>query len=174
EYVPPLVSGRSLDARLKRKGRLSPGEAVRLTREVADALSYAHAQGVVHRDVKPANILLADGHGPLADFGVAIATDEIETERITDSGMALGTRSHSSPEQAAGSRAVDARSDVYSLGCVRFELLVGPRSSGSPDGEQLLAERFTTTLPPVSSIVPGTPVWLDAVMTLGTAARPAP
>jgi len=172
-YVTPFVTGGSLDARLKREGRLPPAEAVRLTREVADALSYAHAQGVVHRDVKPANILLADDHALLADFGVAIATDAIETERITDSGMALGTRSHSSPEQAAGSRAVDARSDVYSLGCVLFELLVGPRGSGSPDGEQLLAERFTTTLPPVSSIVPGTPVWLDAVITRATATAPA-
>jgi tetratricopeptide (TPR) repeat protein/TolB-like protein len=132
---------------------------------VADALTHAHAHGVIHRDVKPHNILLHEGHALLADFGVARADgDGVRT----DSGLAVGTAAYASPEQAAGSRALDERSDVYGLGCVLYEMLAGP----APKGRELLAKRFTEPLPPVSRLRADVPAWLDPVLDRALAGHP--
>jgi len=124
-YVMPYVDGESLRDRLKRAKRLPVPEAVRIANEVADALEYAHSRGVVHRDIKPENILLSAGHAVVSDFGIARAISAAGGERLTATGIALGTLQYMSPEQAFGDRAVDGRSDVYSLGCVLHEMLGG-------------------------------------------------
>lgn len=164
-YVTPYISGGSLADRLKREPPLSVDEAVGLAQEVADALAHAHAHGVIHRDVKPDNILLHEGHGLLADFGVAHAAgDGVRT----DSGLAVGTAAYASPEQAAGSRGLDERSDVYGLGCVLYEMLAGP----GPMGRELLAKRFAEPLPPVSQLRGDVPPRLDPVVDRALAGRP--
>jgi eukaryotic-like serine/threonine-protein kinase len=124
-YVMPLVTGETLRARLERERQLPIDDALRVTREVADALGYAHAQGIIHRDIKPENILLQDGHALVADFGIALAVQSAGGERMTQTGMSLGTPQYMSPEQAMGERSVDARSDIYALGAVTYEMLVG-------------------------------------------------
>src|SRR2546426_4953714 len=122
----PFVSGESLRHRLTREGKLPVADAVRILHEMADALAYAHAEGVIHRDVKPENILLEGGHAVLTDFGVARALVESRSGgRLTDTGLALGTPGYMSPEQAAGERHVDARADVYALAVVGYEMLAG-------------------------------------------------
>src|SRR4051812_34839804 len=124
-YVMPFAEGETLRARLAREGRLPVAEAVRLAREVADALDHAHARGVVHRDVKPENVLLLGGHALVADFGIALALEHAGGERLTRTGLTLGTPQYMAPEQAAGERALDARVDVYALGAVLYEMLAG-------------------------------------------------
>ena len=131
-YVMPLVTGETLRARLEREQQLPIDEAVRIARQVADALGYAHAQGVVHRDVKPENILLQDGHALVADFGIALAVQSAGGQRMTQTGLSLGTPQYMSPEQAMGERTLDARTDVYALGAVTYEMLTGePPFSGA-------------------------------------------
>ena len=129
-YVMPYVEGDSLRQRLEREGRLSVQEAMRIGREVADALSYAHARNVLHRDIKPENILLSGEHALVADFGIARAITAAASDRVTQTGFTVGTPGYMSPEQAAGSERLDGRSDVYSLGCVLYEMLVGDPPSG--------------------------------------------
>ena len=124
-YVMPLVRGETLRARLERERQLPIADAVRIAREVADALQHAHAQGVIHRDIKPDNILLQDGHALVADFGIALAVQSAGGQRMTQTGLSLGTPQYMSPEQAMGERTIDARSDLYALGAVTYEMLVG-------------------------------------------------
>jgi serine/threonine-protein kinase len=124
-YVMPFVDGETLRARLGRERRLGVAESVRLAREVADALEHAHRHGVVHRDVKPENILLQDGHALVADFGIALALEHAGGERLTRTGLTLGTPQYMPPEQAAGERGIDERADVYALGAVLHEMLAG-------------------------------------------------
>jgi serine/threonine protein kinase len=124
-YVMPLVTGESLRQRLERERQLPIDDAVRITREVAAALDYAHRQGVVHRDIKPENILLHDGSALVADFGIALAVQTAAGARMTQTGLSLGTPQYMSPEQAMGERAIDARSDIYSLAAVTYEMLTG-------------------------------------------------
>ena len=121
----PYVEGETLRARLERERQLPLGDALRIAAEVVDALAYAHARGVVHRDVKPENVLLQGGHALVADFGIALAVEQAGGIRMTQTGLSLGTPQYMSPEQAMGERAVDARSDVYALGAVLYEMLVG-------------------------------------------------
>ncbi|MEQ1691164.1 MAG: serine/threonine-protein kinase [Gemmatimonas sp.] len=131
-YVMPLVTGETLRARLEREQQLPIGEAVRIAREVASALDYAHRQGVIHRDIKPENILLHDGQAIVADFGIALAVQQAGGQRMTQTGLSLGTPQYMSPEQAMGERAIDARSDIYSLAAVLYEMLTGdPPFTGS-------------------------------------------
>jgi tRNA A-37 threonylcarbamoyl transferase component Bud32/tetratricopeptide (TPR) repeat protein/TolB-like protein len=185
-YVMPWIEGESLRDRLEREGRLPVDEALAIGREIADALSYAHRLGVVHRDVKPENILLA-GYSPregeagrgwhalLADFGVA-RTAPTGTDRatpITESGMPLGTPAYASPEQAAGSRSLDGRTDIYSLGCVLYELLVGAPAGGGATAGQLLERRFGGPLPAVRTLRPEVPDWVDGVLSCAMAGNPA-
>jgi hypothetical protein len=124
-YVMPVVTGESLRQRLDRERQLPIDDAVRIAREVGSALDYAHRQGVVHRDIKPENILLHDGSAMVADFGIALAVQSAGGQRMTQTGLSLGTPQYMSPEQAMGERAIDARSDIYSLAAVTYEMLTG-------------------------------------------------
>ncbi len=124
-YWMPSIEGEALRERLARDGHLPLGDAVAVVRQVADALSYAHARGVVHRDVKPESILLNAGHATVTDFGIARAIDRAAEDQLTQPGVVLGTPAYMSPEQAGGSSELDARSDVYALGCVFYEMLAG-------------------------------------------------
>ena len=117
-YSMPLVEGESLRARLRRDGELPVAETVRILRDVADALSYAHRHGVVHRDIKPDNVLVSDGHALVTDFGVAKALDEARHSVLTSAGLALGTPAYMAPEQAAADPHVDHRADIYAVGAV--------------------------------------------------------
>jgi eukaryotic-like serine/threonine-protein kinase len=124
-YLMPYVEGESLRDRLRREKQLPLEDALRIAREVALALDYAHRHGVVHRDIKPENILLSDNQALVADFGVARAVEAAGQDRLTETGLSVGTPSYMSPEQAAGERDLDGRTDIYSLGCVLYEMSVG-------------------------------------------------
>jgi len=141
-YVMPFIEGESLRDRLRREKQLPIDEAVRLTREVASALDYAHRHGVIHRDVKPENILLHDGSALVADFGIALAASKAGT-RMTETGMSLGTPHYMSPEQAMGEREITARSDVYALGCVLYEMLTGEPPFTGPTAQAVVAKVIT-------------------------------
>jgi serine/threonine-protein kinase len=133
-YVMPYVEGESLRDRIRREQQLPIDEAVRIAREVLDALQYAHERGIVHRDIKPENILLHGGHAMVADFGIALAASKVDGgTRMTETGMSLGTPQYMSPEQAMGERTITGRADVYALGCVLYEMLAGepPFTGGS-------------------------------------------
>jgi serine/threonine-protein kinase len=143
-YVMPYVEGESLRARLTRERQLPVEEAVRIAREVADALDYAHRHGVIHRDIKPENILLHDGRALVADFGIALAAARSEGgSRMTETGMSLGTPFYMSPEQAMGEREITARSDVYALGCVTYEMLTGEPPFTGPTAQAIIARVMT-------------------------------
>jgi serine/threonine-protein kinase len=124
-YVMPFVEGESLRDRLNREKQLSIDEAVGIATDVASALDYAHRHGVIHRDIKPENVLFHDGRALVADFGIALAAQKAVGGRMTETGMSLGTPQYMSPEQAMGEREVTARSDVYSLGAMTYEMLLG-------------------------------------------------
>jgi len=131
-YVMPYVAGETLRDRLQRERQLPIEEALRIAREVADALGHAHAQGIVHRDIKPENILLQGGHALVADFGIALAVSAAGGQRMTQTGLSLGTPQYMSPEQAMGEKGIDSRSDLYALGVVVYEMLTGdPPFTGS-------------------------------------------
>ncbi|MGH7470730.1 MAG: serine/threonine-protein kinase, partial [Longimicrobiales bacterium] len=124
-YVMPFVAGDTLRVRLEREKQLSIDESIAITTAVASALDYAHRRGVIHRDIKPENILFQDGQAVVADFGIALAVQQAGGNRLTETGLSLGTPQYMSPEQATGDRVLDARSDIYSLGCVFYEMLAG-------------------------------------------------
>jgi serine/threonine-protein kinase len=143
-YVMPYVEGESLRDRLTRETQLPVDEAVRLTCEVASALDYAHRKGVVHRDIKPENILLHDGRAMVADFGIALAVFRSDGgTRMTETGMSLGTPHYMSPEQAMGEREITAKSDVYALGCVLYEMLTGEPPFTGPTAQAIVARVMT-------------------------------
>ena len=145
-YVMPFIEGESLRDRLRREKQLPVDEAVRIATEVASALDYAHRHGVVHRDIKPENILLHDGSALVADFGIALAASKAGGDRMTETGMSLGTPHYMSPEQAMGEREITARSDVYALGAVLYEMLTGdPPFTGST--AQAVVARVVTESP---------------------------
>ena len=145
-YVMPFVAGETLRNRLTREKQLPVADAVRIATEVASALDYAHRHGVVHRDIKPENILLHDGQAMVADFGIALAASKASDDRMTETGMSLGTPHYMSPEQAMGAREVTARSDVYALGAVLYEMLTGdPPFTGST--AQAIVARVVTESP---------------------------
>src|SRR3954453_20915043 len=139
------MPGGSLGERLQRDGKLSVRDALRIAEEVSAALDYAHRAGFVHRDVKPENILFADGHALLADFGVArVCCGEGEDE-VTAAGIAIGTPEYMSPEQASGDRDIDGRSDVYALGCVMYEMLTGAAPFRADSQRAVMARHMTET-----------------------------
>src|SRR5881227_3308386 len=153
-YVMPFVEGESLRGRLRRETQLSIEDAITIACEVADALSYAHSFGVVHRDIKPENILLHGGHAVVADFGIARVIQDAGVEKLTQTGMSIGTAAYMSPEQFSGEN-VDGRSDMYSLACVLYEMLVGEVPFTGPNAIAIMA-RHTMEMPPSIQIVRGT------------------
>lgn len=161
-YLMPYVSGETLRARISRERQLSVEAAIQICREAADALSYAHAQGIIHRDIKPENILLSGGHAVIADFGIARAIDLAGVQALTNTGMGgPGTPAYMSPEQLLGDTPLDGRSDIYSLGCVFFEMLTGKPPFVGKEG---FAKRFTESAPAPSTLRKGIPERVDALV----------
>ena len=157
-YVMPFVTGESLRDRLEREKQLPVEDALRITREVADALGHAHGHGIIHRDIKPENILLQGGHALVADFGIALAVQSAGGPRLTQTGLSLGTPQYMSPEQAMGERTMDARSDVYALGAVLYEMLTGePPFTGATVAAVVAKVLATEPAPPTATrkTVPG-------------------
>ena len=142
-YVMPYVEGESLRARLDRERQLPIDDAIRITHEVASALGYAHRHSVIHRDIKPENILLHDGHAVVADFGIALAVTSAGGGRLTQTGLSLGTPQYMSPEQATGEREIDARSDLYSLAAVTYEMLAGETPHTGNTMQAVIARMLT-------------------------------
>lgn len=163
-YVMPVVRGESLRQRLDREGSFELAVALRLTIEVCGALDYAHRHGVVHRDIKPENILLSEGHALVTDFGIAHAIDHAAGDRLTSIGLTLGTPAYLSPEQAAGEREIDGRSDQYSLACVLFELLTGNPPFSGPTTMAFLAQHLTQLAPSVVTQRPEVPEGLEGAI----------
>jgi tRNA A-37 threonylcarbamoyl transferase component Bud32 len=161
-YVMPYVEGESLRQHLDKSGRLSLDEALRLTREAAEAIGYAHSLGVVHRDIKPENILLSRGHAVIADFGIARAIDAARDDHITTSGVALGTTAYMSPEQSLAEE-VDARSDVWALGCVMYEMLAGKPPFGT-GGREVLTRALTGRPDPLRVARPDIPEDVELIV----------
>jgi serine/threonine-protein kinase len=172
-YVMPFVEGESLRARMARERQLPLGDALRITGNVLAALSYAHNHGVVHRDIKPENILLEGEEAVLADFGVARAIDAAAGDRLTESGLMLGTPTYMSPEQAAGERALDGRSDLYAVGCVLYEMLVGEAPFTGSTAQAILARRFSGPIPSVRHAREQVPQAIDETITRALARAPA-
>ena len=172
-YTMPYVEGETLRSRLAREGQLPLADALRIARDVAEALEHAHAHGVIHRDIKPENILLSPGHALVADFGIAAALQSpTDDTRLTETGVVLGTPHYMSPEQAAGERALDRRTDVYSLGCVLYEMLAGEPPFTGPTQQAILAKRLSAPTPRVGT-VREVPPQVDEAVTRALARAPA-
>jgi serine/threonine-protein kinase len=172
-YVMPLVEGESLRDRLRREKQLPLDDALRIAREVADALSYAHAHGVVHRDIKPENLLLESGHAVVADFGIARAVSAAADDRLTETGLALGTPTYMSPEQAAGSGELDGRSDLYSLGCVLYEMLAGEPPFTGPTAANVIQQHVTAVPRSITQLRPAVPAGVAEAINRALAKTPA-
>jgi serine/threonine-protein kinase len=172
-YVMPYVRGGSLRGRLTAEQRLPVDEAVAIVRQVASALDHAHAHSLIHRDIKPENILLHEGEAMVTDFGIALAAGSAPADRLTETGLLVGTPEYMSPEQAAGERTLDPRSDVYSLGCVLYELLAGEPPHFGPSPKSLIARRFTEPAPRVRRIRPEVPTAVDEAVAQALAPDPA-
>ena len=172
-FVMPLLEGDSLRARLTRDRQLPVGEAVRIAREVAAALTYAHGHGVMHRDIKPENILLSGGSAAVADFGLVKMLTSTEGQGLTKTGIAVGTTLYMSPEQSSGDEAVDARSDIYSLGCMLYEMLAGeaPFTGSSP--QAVMSKHFMDPVPRAGRLRETVPPELDDVIGRAMAKLPA-
>jgi serine/threonine-protein kinase len=185
-FTMPYIEGESLRDRLTRERQLPIADAVRLTREAALALDFAHRQGVVHRDIKPENILLVDGQALVADFGIARAmsggqaggrsggqTAGGDEERLTGTGLALGTPAYMSPEQSVGDKNLDARTDIYSLGTVLYEMLAGETPFSAPTAQAMIARRITETPRPLQQVRETVPVALAQAVARALAKAPA-
>jgi len=169
----PYVAGQSLRQQLERQAQLSIEEATEITRQVAAALDHAHRQGVVHRDIKPENILLQEGQAVVADFGIALAIQSATGGRLTETGLLVGTPEYMSPEQAVGEPVLDARSDVYSLGCVLYEMLAGKSPHTGPTAQAIIAKRLTSPAPAVRKLRSAVPVRLERALLKALATDPA-
>ena len=156
-YVMPFVEGESLQQRLERERQLSVEESLKIASQVADALSYAHERGLLHRDIKPGNVMLERGHAVVTDFGVARAVSAAGGERLTSTGLAVGTPAYMSPEQASGDDRLDARSDLYSLACVVYEMLAGQPPFTGTTASVVMARHALDPVPPLATVRPGLP-----------------
>ncbi len=170
-FTMPYVEGESLRDRLQRERQLSLADALRIAQEAAEALDYAHRHGVIHRDVKPENILLAEGHSLLADFGIARALQG--GDQLTETGMAVGTPAYMSPEQASGERALDARTDVYALGCVLYEMLAGHPPFLGTTAREIVARHTLDPVPPLRASRPDLPAAVERAAFKALAKTPA-
>lgn len=170
-YVMPFVEGESLRERLAREGPLSIRDAVNIALEVGSALEYAHQQGVIHRDIKPANVLLSRGHAMVSDFGIARAL-RAAGPGMTQAGMIVGTPEYMSPEQALSGEHLDGRSDLYSLGCVLYEMLTGRPPFQGATLQAVIAQAVTSDFPSARATGAGIPRWLDRVIAKATAKNP--
>ena len=163
-YVMPYLAGETLRQRLERESRLPVATAVRVAREVALALDYAHRNGLIHRDIKPENILFEDDQAVVADFGIATAMESADSERLTEVGLAIGTPAYMSPEQAGGASEIDGRSDIYSLGCVLYEMLGGDPPFTGPTPQSVMAKQVVAPLPSLRSQRPEVPEPVERVL----------
>jgi TolB-like protein len=171
-YVMPYIEGESLRHRLDREGSLPVADALRIAREVGDALAYAHQQGIVHRDIKPENILLAAGHAVVADFGIARAIDVAGGTRLTSTGVVVGTPAYMSPEQATGDP-LDGRTDQYALGCVLYEMLAGEPPHQAPTAQAMVAKRLAEPPPSIRVTRDQVPPAVDQALRSALARNPA-
>ncbi len=171
-YTMPFVEGESLRARLEREKQLPLAETIRLTGEIADGLSHAHAMGIIHRDIKPENVLLVAGHALIADFGIARALGE-SGDRLTSTGLALGTPGYMSPEQSTGEHHLDARSDLYALASVSYEMLAGEPPFTGPTAQAVIARRLSQPAPSIRVLRPTVPEPVDAALRRALAPIPA-
>jgi hypothetical protein len=171
-YVMPYVDGESLRERLEREGSLPLTDALHIACEVADALAYAHRHHVVHRDVRPENILLESGHALVTDFGIARALEVSGNEAVSSAGLVSGHPAYMSPEQARGASRMDGRSDVYSLGCVLYEMLAGLPPFTGPTRAAVLARAMADSLPPLSTVCPTVPAAVEQAVARALAKRP--
>ncbi|HKG95161.1 MAG TPA: protein kinase, partial [Gemmatimonadaceae bacterium] len=176
-YVMPLVDGGSLRDLLRRRVQLPIEDALRITRQVAAALDHAHAERVLHRDIKPENIMLSEAgdrlHAMVADFGIACAFDEPGSGSLTETGIAIGTPAYMSPEQGSGERTLDARSDVYSLACVLYEMLAGEPPFTGPNARSIMARRLREAAPSVREARDTVPAAVDRALRRALARVPA-
>jgi tRNA A-37 threonylcarbamoyl transferase component Bud32 len=172
-YVMPYVEGKSLRDRLQREKQLSLPDALRITFEVADALSYAHRQGVIHRDIKPENILLEAKHAVIADFGIARAIIVASEHSVTQTGVLVGTPAYMSPEQATGERQLDGRSDIYSLGCVLYEMLAGHPPFLGTSQQEVLSRHLVDPVPSLRAVRAAVPAALEAAIRQALTKQPA-
>jgi serine/threonine-protein kinase len=172
-YVMPYVAGESLRQRLERETQLSIEETIELARQVAGALDYAHRQGVIHRDIKPENILLQEGEAMVADFGIARAVRVAGGERITETGLSLGTPHYMSPEQASGNQDLDSRSDVYALACVMYEMLAGEPPFTGPTSPAIIARQLVDPVPSLCTVRPSVSEELERAIEKALAKVPA-
>ena len=172
-FVMPVVTGETLRAYLKRVQQLPIAEAVRIAREVAGALDYAHRHNVVHRDIKPENILLHDGSALVADFGIALAVQSAGSQRMTQTGLSLGTPQYMSPEQAMGEKSIDARSDVYALGAVTYEMLTGDAPFTGSTVQAIVAKVMTERPTPIHTVRDTVPPHVEAAVLTALAKLPA-
>ena len=163
-YVMPFVDGESLRVRLDREKQLPVDEAVRIAVAVANALAYAHTQGVIHRDLKPENILIQAGQPVVADFGIALAVSKAGGQRVTQTGLSLGTPQYMSPEQATGDRTVDGRTDIYSLGAMTYEMLTGEPPHVGTTAQAIVAKLMTEEVRPLTVLRRNVPAHVDAAV----------
>ena len=173
-YVMPYVRGESLRQRLAREGRLPLRDALRVARELGAGLDYAHREGFIHRDVKPENVLLADGHAVIADFGIARAIcQSCDGDNVTEVGLTIGTPEYMSPEQAAGDRDLDGRSDVYSLACVIYETLAGAPPFAGTSARAVMAQHLSEPPPPLRARRPDAPAAVEQALARALGKDPA-
>src|SRR2546422_569747 len=172
-FVMPYVEGESLRDRLEREPQLPVSEALRVASDVAQALAYAHSLGVVHRDVKPENILLENGHALVTDFGIARAISTAGSDRLTETGIALGTPAYMSPEQGAEDGPVDGRSDLYALGCVVYEMLAGTPPFTGPTAQAILARHAVDPVAPIRTVRKTVPRGVEQAVLKALAKVPA-
>jgi len=163
-YVMPFIEGETLRDRLSREFRLSLADTVSIAEEIADALTHAHGLGIVHRDIKPGNILFAAGHALVADFGIARALDAAAGDRLTESGTTIGTPAYMSPEQASARQPIDGRADIYSLGCVVYEMLAGQPPFTGTNQRILLTRHALDPVPPLQALRPEVPLAMQRVI----------
>ncbi|MCX7042556.1 MAG: protein kinase, partial [Gammaproteobacteria bacterium] len=172
-YVMPYVEGESLRERLDREQQMSIEEAVHHGRAIASALDYANRQGIVHRDVKPENVMLYEGEAMVMDFGIAKAMSNVGSETLTQTGMMVGTPAYVSPEQAAGELNLDGRSDQYSLACMMYEMLTGERPFSAATAQAVMAKRFTETAKPLRTIRAAVPESIERAVSKAMSTDPA-